>query len=204
MNILKYEFFYFPHLSFNISSLSTLFSNFQPIHANSKKNSLGFREKYLCCCFVEGKFPSYPNKQQPPPPHPTPLPPSPRSTLLTEKGNWPLMRSALICLILSTNSTWKYMKINRGEFVCGHCSKIVFLAVQAFVVGYFTANFPLKISLVPLLFKERPLLCTKYHWFFIERKVPQNEPPYQPSPPNRISKRSLTTVVYTCRSPLFS
>lgn len=47
------------------------------------------------------------------------------------------------------------MKINRGEFVCGHCSKIVFLAVQAFVVGYFTANFPLKISLVPYSKKGR-------------------------------------------------
>ena len=153
----------------------------------------------------KANFPPTPTNNNPH--HHTPLPSpshSPRSTLLTEKGNWPLMRSALICLILSTNSTWKYMKINRGEFVCGHCSKIVFLAVQAFVVGYFTANFPLKISLVPLLFKERPLLCTKYHWFFIKRKVRQNEPSHQPSSPNRISKRSLTKVVYTCRSPLFS
>ena len=48
--------------TFNISSLSTVCSNFQPIHANSKKNSLGFKEKYLCCCFVESKFPSSPNK----------------------------------------------------------------------------------------------------------------------------------------------
>lgn len=89
-------------------------------------------------------------------PSPCPCPsPSPCSTLLTEKGNWPLMESALICLLLSTNSIWNCMKINRGEFVCGHCSKIVFLAVQAFVVGYFTANFPLKISLVPYSKKGR-------------------------------------------------
>ena len=85
-------------------------------------------------------------------PSPLPLPPFHPTY---RKGNWPLMASALICLILSTNSTWNCMKINRGEFVCGHCSKIVFLAVQAFVVGYFTANFPLKISLVPYSKKGR-------------------------------------------------
>ena len=107
----------------------------------------------------KANFPPTPTNNNPH--HHTPLPSpshSPRSTLLTEKGNWPLMRSALICLILSTNSTWKYMKINRGEFVCGHCSKIVFLAVQAFDLtflyyskkGHFFAQ-----NIIGSLLKER-------------------------------------------------
>ena len=56
-------------------------------------------------------------------------------------------------------------------------------------------------SITGSLFKQKPLLCTKYHWFFIERRVRQNEPSHQPSP-NRISKWSLTKqVVYTFSHP---